>query len=205
MADQDQDDDDDVGGGLGTTYDGLYTGFVVSNADPLRCGRVTVNIPSICNPSGWARPGSMAGMGGPGRGMWQLPKVGARVDVHFLMGDLKVPVWYPGQGGQGDLLTHQATPPRGGAVSAADMYKVWGWEGDRYAIQVDERPGNEYFKITDKMEPENNIEIDSLQGLVQMSAKTGLWLRCIGGAIVAQALSMTFNGRPLNNTTIEPL
>ncbi len=197
--------DDEDGEGQPEKYDGLYTGLVVDNADPLMSGRVKFTIPSMFEPSSpWARMGN--GLGAGPRGFLMVPKIGDMVDVHFLMGDPKVPVYYAANMLQGGNLTHVLHPPSGyPAVAPQDSHLVWGIEGTRYAIQVDERPGFEYFRITDKLEALNFFDMDGVKGITSIGAKSTIAFICRGGSIAMGALNMSFNGRPLDNTTIDPV
>lgn len=165
-------------------FDMIYTGTVFSNADPERLYRVQVTVPGLIEPFGeWARPSAMMGGGSMKRGAFMIPKVGSLVEVYFQDGDPTMPLYYAGSPGTGEQLSHVINPPRGGAVAPADMYLLWGWEGERYALQVDERPGNEYFRILDKTMPENFIELDGKTNVTTVSAQSFLNLRCKNGAV----------------------
>ena len=159
-------------------FDRIYSGTVYSNADPERRGRVQISIPGRIMPfSDWADPSGRMPKG------FSLPKVGDQVDVYFKDGDKQKPIWFGGSLATGELLSHISNPPRGGAVSPEQMYLLWGWEGERYAIQVDERPGNEYFRVLDKTMPENFIELDGKTNVTTISAQSFLNLRCKNGGV----------------------
>ena len=74
---------------------GKYRGFVVSNRDPKRLGRLTLRIPSVLGPeviTGWAMPCLPYG-GQKNQGFLCIPEPGASVWVEFEEGDLEFPIW----------------------------------------------------------------------------------------------------------------
>ncbi len=201
-------DDEDEDALEETSLEGLYAGEVMDNADPLFQYRVRVKVSNMFDEgTAWARPGS--GMGGWNqRGQIMIPPIGANVLVHFIQGDPRHPVYGPDHHNSGGQLSHMKNPPRGGAVAAKDAYRLWGWEGDRYAIQVDERPGNEYLRIIDKTEGENArkmlIEMDVKMGVTAVYARTQLRLFCEDGSVVIKGKSVVINDRPVSNITTNP-
>ncbi|MFI8071123.1 phage baseplate assembly protein V [Streptomyces sp. NPDC086033] len=72
---------------------GKFRGRVVSNDDPLRIGRVTVEVPDVLGdePSTWALP--CLPFTGPESGQFAVPPPGAGVWVEFEQGDPSFPVW----------------------------------------------------------------------------------------------------------------
>ncbi|MPY59624.1 phage baseplate assembly protein V [Streptomyces spongiae] len=74
-------------------YLGKFRGRVVSNNDPLRIGRVTVEVPDVLGnePSTWALP--CLPFTGPQSGQFVVPPPGAGVWVEFEQGDPSFPVW----------------------------------------------------------------------------------------------------------------
>ncbi|MFJ7071454.1 phage baseplate assembly protein V [Streptomyces sp. NPDC098781] len=74
-------------------YLGKFRGRVVSNDDPLRIGRVTVEVPDVLGdePSTWALP--CLPFTGPQSGQFVVPPPGAGVWVEFEQGDPSFPVW----------------------------------------------------------------------------------------------------------------
>ena len=88
------------------TYDGLYGGIVVDNADPALVGRVKVRVPIIHGivqssyeiisdaDLPWALPsGTPAGNSPTSGGFSHIPAAGDNVWVRFLDGELEKPVW----------------------------------------------------------------------------------------------------------------
>ncbi|MGW0209337.1 phage baseplate assembly protein V [Streptomyces sp. NPDC003233] len=76
-----------------TRYLGKYRGTVVSNADPMRVGRLQVQVPDVLGDvtSTWAMP--CFPLAGPGMGQFHLPPVDAGVWVEFEQGDPSYPIW----------------------------------------------------------------------------------------------------------------
>ena len=74
-------------------YLGKFRGRVVNNDDPLRIGRVTVEVPDVLGdePSTWALP--CLPFTGPESGQFVVPAPGAGVWVEFEQGDPSFPVW----------------------------------------------------------------------------------------------------------------
>ncbi|MCX4861627.1 phage baseplate assembly protein V [Streptomyces canus] len=74
-------------------YLGKFRGRVVNNDDPLRIGRVTVEVPDVLGdvPSTWALP--CLPFTGPESGQFVVPPPGAGVWVEFEQGDPSFPVW----------------------------------------------------------------------------------------------------------------
>ncbi|MET9394036.1 phage baseplate assembly protein V [Streptomyces sp. NPDC006624] len=74
-------------------YLGKFRGRVVDNNDPLRIGRVTVEVPDVLGdePSTWALP--CLPFTGPESGQFAVPPPGAGVWVEFEQGDPSFPVW----------------------------------------------------------------------------------------------------------------
>ncbi|MFD7402910.1 phage baseplate assembly protein V [Streptomyces sp. NPDC059866] len=74
-------------------YLGKYRGRVVDNDDPLRIGRITVEVPDVLGgePSTWALP--CLPFTGPESGQFVVPPPGTGVWVEFEQGDPSFPVW----------------------------------------------------------------------------------------------------------------
>jgi uncharacterized protein involved in type VI secretion and phage assembly len=74
-------------------YLGKFRGRVVDNNDPLRIGRITVEVPDVLGdePSTWALP--CLPFTGPQAGQFVVPPPGAGVWVEFEQGDPSFPVW----------------------------------------------------------------------------------------------------------------
>jgi len=74
-------------------FPGKYRGTVANNIDPLRLGRVQIEVPSVLGSSrlSWAMP--CVPYAGSGVGFFFIPPVGARIWVEFEGGDPDYPIW----------------------------------------------------------------------------------------------------------------
>jgi uncharacterized protein involved in type VI secretion and phage assembly len=79
-------------------YFGKYRGSVIDNIDPMRMGRLMVQVPDISGlTSKWAMP--CFPVTGKQMGLWVLPLVGSGVWVEFEQGNPDYPIWtgcFPG-------------------------------------------------------------------------------------------------------------
>ena len=77
----------------GNRYLGKFRGRVMDNNDPLRIGRITVEVPDVLGneASTWALP--CLPFTGPESGQFVVPPPGAGVWVEFEQGDPSFPVW----------------------------------------------------------------------------------------------------------------
>src|SRR5262249_24309551 len=73
-------------------YYGKYRGSVVDNADPLKKGRLRVNVPAVLGGTAvWALP--CVPYAGSSMGFYALPEVGVGVWIEFEAGDVSYPIW----------------------------------------------------------------------------------------------------------------
>ncbi len=72
---------------------GKYRGTVVSNADPMQMGRITVQVPDVAGviPGTWATP--CVPFAGLQSAFFALPPIGASVWVEFEQGNSDFPIW----------------------------------------------------------------------------------------------------------------
>ena len=77
---------------MGNFY-GKYRGTVIDNNDPMKMGRLSVQVPDVSNvqPSTWAMP--CAPFAGTQSGSVAVPPIGASVWVEFEQGDSDYPIW----------------------------------------------------------------------------------------------------------------
>jgi len=77
----------------GPKYFGKYRGMVMSNVDPMRMGRLQVQVSDVCgmSPATWAMP--CLPVAGTNMGMFTVPPVGSGVWVEFEQGDPDFPIW----------------------------------------------------------------------------------------------------------------
>lgn len=74
---------------------GKYRGIVVENQDPLKLGRLKLNVPSVLGSdvvTGWATPCAPYG-GAADLGFLFIPEKGTGVWTEFEEGDLEFPIW----------------------------------------------------------------------------------------------------------------
>jgi len=74
-------------------YYGKYRGIVIQNIDPLRIGRLMVQIPDVSNviPSTWAMP--CVPFAGIQSGFFAVPEIGSGVWIEFEQGNPDYPIW----------------------------------------------------------------------------------------------------------------
>ena len=167
-------------------YNGLAEGEVVDRDDPRGLGRVRVRVPGLIEPaSPWAWPLATLG-GGPDRGAWFIPEVGAEVGVLFLHGDPDRPYYVGGHWGINDVLS--SVDPDGTGKGDPDIRAI---ETNGYAIVIDERDGRKSLIIRDKAGG-NEIELDGLTRGIAIRATTAITIEALGqvdidGAIVRVA------------------
>lgn len=189
----------------GSKHVAMYTGFVVDVADPLLVGRVKVMVPGVLEPaSSWALPAALPGGGGPNRGVYAVPPVGAAVCVWFLQGDVDHPYYVAGNyGAPGGV---RETPgPVGGyrgegddaldGLTPIDATKIPAWEGDRYIVWADEREGHERLVLRDK-KTNDSIEFDGAKAGISIEATTVLMLKS-AGLVSIEGAAVVINGRPV--------
>lgn len=75
---------------------GKHRGRVVGNVDPLRIGRIQVQVPDVQDTTmtSWAMP--CAPLAAPGAGVFSVPPIGGEVWVEFEQGDVDRPIWVGG-------------------------------------------------------------------------------------------------------------
>jgi hypothetical protein len=89
---------------------GKYRGTVVGTRDPLRLGRVQVEVPEVLGDTreSWAMP--CVPYAGPGIGLIAVPPDGANVWVEFEAGDPDRPIWVGCFWGPGELPARVEAP-----------------------------------------------------------------------------------------------
>jgi uncharacterized protein involved in type VI secretion and phage assembly len=96
-----------------TTYTGKYRGTVVNNLDPMKQGRIQVQVADVTalTPTTWMNP--CLPIAGIQSGLFTIPPVGAGVWVEFEQGDINNPIWLGGFWGSAATVPAlaQATPP----------------------------------------------------------------------------------------------
>lgn len=159
-------------------YYGKYRGTVTNNVDPMRLGRLQVQVPDVhgMTPSTWAMP--CVPSSGMQNGMLWLPIVGAGVWVEFEQGNPDYPIWVGGWwGSQSEVpaLT-QIAPP---GVSAL-------------VIQTSAQNG---LLVSDMPGPTGGIMLKSATGASIIVNDTGIYIQNGQGA------SITLVGPSVNVNT----
>src|SRR5688572_19168526 len=95
--------------GEGGRFYGKYRGTVLNNVDPMRKGRLLLQVPDVqqVTPTTWAMP--CVPVAGMTTGMFFLPAIGAGVWVEFEQGDPSYPIWTGGWWGSATELPPLAT------------------------------------------------------------------------------------------------
>lgn len=176
------------------TYNGLYYGIVRFNDDPKKLGRVRIEVPGVIKPaSNWAFP---RGGGGPQRGFFDVPDVGERVLVSFVMGELDRPVYERGgwalpEGAEQSEVPQVAREAVEENPAAAPKVKVY--ESERFVVVIDQREGQEILRATDKISGDS-IEIDGYNRGILISGTSGVVIKSFG-EIVLEAAQVSIMGR----------
>lgn len=172
-------------------YYGIYQGVVVRNDDPEGVARLILRVPGVVQESAWAFPFGLPGAGSPQRGMVDVPPQGSDVAVMFVAGDPERPMWTGGNFGKPAGATEVPSPfvP----VKPADAGAVKAYETKRWLVTYDERPGQEYFRIEDKVSGDK-IELDGNARGMTLQATSFLNIIC-KGTISLQGLNIQIGGR----------
>jgi uncharacterized protein involved in type VI secretion and phage assembly len=148
-------------------YYGKYRGTVINNVDPMRMGRIQVQVPDVHGvvPSTWAMPCVPAS--GIQNGMIWLPMVGAGVWVEFEQGNPDYPIWVGGWWGSAAEVPalSQIAPP---GVSAL-------------AIQTALQNG---VLVSDVPGPSGGIMLKSALGASIIVNDTGIYIQNGKGASI---------------------
>jgi Type VI secretion system/phage-baseplate injector OB domain len=175
----------------GARYYGEEHGVVTMNADPLMIGRVKIRIPGIIAETEWALP---HGGGGKQRGRWQIPKVGARVNVWFHRGDPHGNCWYQPSNwanakGGSEAPTFISADP---TVTPETAPLLTGIEDDRYYMVIDARPGKQAARIVDKVSGDK-VELDGRFRACNINVTGAVTVTC--GEFAVNGARILFNGR----------
>jgi uncharacterized protein involved in type VI secretion and phage assembly len=148
-------------------YLGKYRGSVLNNVDPMRKGRIQVNVADVLNvmPATWALP--CVAVSGLQTGIFTLPPIGAEVWIEFEQGDPDYPIWVGGfWGDPADVpALAQAVPPG-----------VFG-----YTIQTTLQNA---FVISDVPGPTGGIMLKSTSGATLIVNDTGIYIQNGKGASI---------------------
>ncbi len=163
-------------------YYGKYRGFVTSNEDPMREGRLLVQVGDVAGviPTTWATPCFPAT--GIQMGAYLLPQVGAGVWVEFEQGDPDKPIWsgcWYHNGAELPALA-QVPPPPGGS---------------NFVIQT---AGQNTLMLSDVPGPAGGILLKSSTGATIAINETGITISNGQGATIAlNGPAVSINGLAL--------
>jgi hypothetical protein len=161
---------------------GLYTGTVLDREDPLKLGRVRVQIPGLIEEgTGWAYPLGVGG-GGKQRGSVFVPPLGAEVGVFFRLGDIDQPYYVGGHLGQGEELTGTDGDPDAQAI-----------ETESYVILIDDRPESKSLTLMDKSTGDC-IQLNGVQRALTIKATAAIRIEA-EGFVYINGLEVFINGK----------
>jgi uncharacterized protein involved in type VI secretion and phage assembly len=164
-----------------TKYLGKYRASVVNNVDPMKKGRIQVQVADVngLTPSTWAMP--CVPVAGLQTGFYSVPPIGAGVWVEFEQGDPDYPIWVGGYWGEVAELPTLANliPPA-----------LFG-----FALQTTLQNG---LLISDVPGPTGGIMIKSAAGATLIVNDTGIYIQNGKGAsITLVGPSVAVNGTAL--------
>jgi uncharacterized protein involved in type VI secretion and phage assembly len=164
-----------------TRYHGLYRGTVVNNVDPMKAGRIWVQVADVAalTPTTWVSP--CLPIAGLQSGFFTIPPLQSGVWVFFEQGDINYPVWIGGTWGSAANVPAlaQATPPG----------------LDNYTIQT---TGQHTLMISDLPGPTGGILIKHRLGAMISISESGIIISNGQGAMIMMTgPSVSINGTAL--------
>jgi len=162
-------------------YFGKYKGTVLSNVDPLKKGRLQVQVPDVSGlmPTTWAQ--ACVPFAGLQAGWYAVPPVGAGVWVEFEQGDSRFPIWV------GGFWESAAEVPALALAAPPGVMNVVLQTTTQNVLMVSDVPG-----------PAGGILLKSPTGAVIMVNDTGITITNGKGATILMAgPSVTVNGGAL--------
>ena len=161
-----------------TKYYGKYRGVVINNLDPMKMGRLMIQVPDVLGlvPTTWAEPCvPLAGPTGPAMGAYLVPPIGAGVWVEFEQGDPNFPIWVGCRwGSQSDV----PTLANAGLPTSPNI--------------VFQTLGQNVLVISDLPGPTGGIMLQSASGVSLIVNDTGIYIQNGKGA------SLTMTGPTVN-------
>lgn len=196
-------------------YFGIHEGEVVENNDPKGMGRITVCVPGITPDDGgaWFFPTGMPGGGAPARGTFDVPDVGASVNVFFLGGDPDKGRYMAGPWGRPGGQT--AIPSAAASAFAEDpsetrLVRVI-HENKLFQVVNDEREGRSRLYINLKGSGEDldlgsavMLEFDAEAKTVAISGTAAITLRS-AGIVDIQGSVIQIGGRKVTQGISSPI
>jgi uncharacterized protein involved in type VI secretion and phage assembly len=166
--------------------DGVYTGIVTSNHDPLEMGRVKLRFPWMddATESHWAR--MVQPYAGAERGLFFLPEVGDEVLVMFELGAFSQPLVL------GGTWNGKDAPPEPGDPDGSNHHKVIETRSG-HTLKFGDEPGNAFIELRDSS-LQNFVRWDSKTDSITITAQTGdIIIRAPQGAVNLLAKDVAFN------------
>jgi uncharacterized protein involved in type VI secretion and phage assembly len=166
---------------VATRFYGKFRATVVNNIDPMRKGRIMVQVPDVhdATPSTWAMP--CVPVAGLQSGFFTVPPVGAGVWVEFEQGDSDYPIWvggYWGEAAEVPALSNTVPPGTFGVTLQTTLQN---------ALLVSDLPG-----------PSGGIMLKSTAGATLIVNDTGIYIQNGKGAsITLVGPSVAINGTAL--------
>jgi uncharacterized protein involved in type VI secretion and phage assembly len=160
---------------------GKYRGSVLNNLDPMRQGRIQVQVPDVSGLmiTSWALP--CVPFAGSQQGVFVLPSVGAGVWVEFEHGDPDFPVWTGGFWGSAAEVP--ALVQAGNPASPSIVLQTMG----QNCLVISDLPG-----------PTGGIMLKSATGATLIVNDTGIYLQNGKGAsLVMTGPTVTVNNGAL--------
>lgn len=150
-----------------TKYLGKYRATVISNIDPMRKGRIQVQVPDVHGetPSTWAMP--CVPVAGIQTGFFTTPPIGAGVWVEFEQGDPDYPIWVGGFWGEA-----AETPTLANTVPPA-LFGITMQTTLQNGVVISDTPG-----------PTGGIMIKSAAGATLIVNDTGIYIQNGKGASI---------------------
>ena len=146
---------------------GKFRGVVINNVDPLRIGRIQVQVPDVSGvlPSSWAMP--CVPVAGVQSGFFTVPPVGAGVWVEFEHGDPDYPIWVGGFWGTAAEVPALANTIPPGTIG--------------FALQTTLQNG---IVVSDLPGPTGGIMLKSATGATIIVNDTGIYIQNGKGAAI---------------------
>lgn len=148
-----------------TKFFGKYRATVLNNVDPLKIGRLQLQVPDVnaLSPVTWAMP--CAPLAGIQNGLFAMPITGSGVWVEFEQGDPEYPIWvgcFWGSAAEIPALAQSAPPP----IASITL----------------QTPAQNGLIISDLPGPTGGIVIKSASGASIIVNDTGIYLQNGRGA-----------------------
>ena len=167
---------------------GKYRGTVVNNIDPLKRGRLMLEVPDASpTPTTWALP--CVPVAGPQMGMLSIPPIGAGVWAEFEQGDLDRPIWtgcWWGSAAELPALAQAHQPPTQGFALQTMLQN---------GIAVSDLPGPA-GGILLKTTAGATVAINDTEIVIQ-NAK-GASISMVGPALTISGSPVVINGTPID-------